>query len=80
MVSRINSHFRYAHEKLQDASIRSLGLIDQMIIDFKMDPPDTDLLKEILGTISGSKCMAPSSPCRMKVGKGGNSVTIIDRM
>lgn len=59
MVSRINSHFRYAHEKLQDVSIRNLGLIDQMIIDFKMDPPDTNALKEILATISGSKCTAP---------------------
>ncbi|KAK7742209.1 hypothetical protein SLS62_010781, partial [Diatrype stigma] len=53
MVSRINSHFKYAHEKLQDASIRNLAKIDQMIVDFKMDPPDKDLLKEVFATISG---------------------------
>lgn len=55
MASRINSHFKYAHEKLQDSSIRNLALIDQMIIDFKMDPPDTDALKEVLATIAGGK-------------------------
>ncbi|KAF4998528.1 hypothetical protein FDECE_11769 [Fusarium decemcellulare] len=43
----------YAHEKLQDESIRNLGLVDQMIIDFKMDPPDTDALKAVFATISG---------------------------
>lgn len=60
MVSRINSHFRYAHEKLQDASIRNLGLIDQMMVDFKTEVPDPSLLKQIFGNMIAGKRLRPS--------------------
>lgn len=55
LSANVNSYFKYAHEALQDASIRNLAMVDQMIIDFKMSIPDHDLLKEILGTIAGGK-------------------------
>jgi hypothetical protein len=42
MAARVNSHFKYAHEKLQDASIRNLASIDQMVEDFKGEIPDVD--------------------------------------
>jgi hypothetical protein len=55
MAARVNSQFKYAHEKLQDQTIRNLGLVDQMIIDFKMDPPDLDALKQVFGTLAGGE-------------------------
>lgn len=54
-MSRINEHFTFAHEKLQDENLRKLALVDQMIVDFKADVPDPSLLKKILGNAAGGK-------------------------
>lgn len=59
MVSRINSHFRYAHEKLQDASIRNLVLIDQMMVNFKTEVPDPSLLKQVFRNMVAGKYLCP---------------------
>lgn len=53
MAANINSHFTFAHEKLQDSAIRNLGMVEDMIQDFKADIPKPDTLKQVLGTIGG---------------------------
>lgn len=56
MSARVNSHYRFAHEKLQDQSILNLGSIGQMIQDFKKEVPDPsffELLFRNLATAAG---------------------------
>lgn len=54
-MANINANFEYAHEVLQDKTIRHLSLIDDMIQDFKADVPDPSDLKQIFGNIGGGK-------------------------
>lgn len=58
MVTSIAEHFQYARNILVDEDIRKLGLVDQMVQDFKTEPPAESELKKILTNLSGAAGLA----------------------